>query len=129
MSNPKALFRIGLPEGDFELTGLTRSMLSHFKQWYGQDYGQRVLFIQKVILQDGDAVACAIWAVRRQEGISPNPDPRNMPDFDPDDVLLTFEEEEPDEAPLKTPRSGTKTKGASGSTEEIPTSSGGDGSQ
>lgn len=128
-NNPKALFRIGLPEGTFELTGLTRSMLAHFKQWYGEQYGQRVMFIQKVILQDADAVACAIWAVRKQEGITPNPDPKNMPDFDPDDVLLAFEEEEESTEPPLGPPAVTKTSEPSGSTEETPTSSGVDGSQ
>jgi hypothetical protein len=138
---PEAIFKFKFedePDKEYELTRVTRSELSHFKSWYGEEYGQKITVITKAIWEDGDAVACLIWACRRENNLSPNPDPRNMPDFDPSEVFVkkTVEEIEAEAEARRPPleRVGslsdpsTKTSGVSGSTEEIPTSSGGSGS-
>ncbi len=64
-------------------TYLTASVLTHVKQWYGE---LGVYWAFQVALGNGhpDAVACAIWAIRKVEGVQPNPDPGpagNMEDF------------------------------------------------
>lgn len=89
-----AIFRFQFDEGEYDLTRITRSELSHFKQWYGQDYGERLTLIMKAIREDADAVACIIWACRREHGLQPNPDPRNMPDFDPATVFAKVTEDD-----------------------------------
>lgn len=138
MADAICQFRFGdQPDRVFELNRITRSELSHFKQWYGADYGQKITIITKAIWQDGDAIACLMWSCRRQNGLTlEGYDPRNMPDFDPDDVLVvkTQDELEREAATVPLDQTGipsdlsTKTSGLSGSTEEIPTNSGGSGS-
>ena len=59
---------------------LTRSVLSHIKSWYGSD--DRALgtfwgFQSALGVGDADAATCALWALRRHEGITPNADPRS----------------------------------------------------
>lgn len=94
-----AIFKFKLPEGEFELTTITRSQLSHFKQWYGSDYGERLTIIMKAIREDADAVACLVWACRKEHGI-PGPDPTNMPDFDPDNMFVKASDEDEETVPV-----------------------------
>jgi hypothetical protein len=119
---------IKLPEGEYEFSAdkhLTRLVLSHFKSWYGADYATYWSFQQKLLMGDGDAVACAIWAVRRANGFTPNPDPTHMPDFSIGDVFiqqnLDDEAEATDPAPLANP---TPSAVNGSSSEEILTTSG-----
>lgn len=102
-----AIFKFKFPEGNFELTTITRSQLSHFKQWYGQDYGERMTIIMKAIREDADAVACLVWACRKEHGLA-GPDPTNMPDFDPNHMFVKLSDEDdelekPPPVPLENP--------------------------
>lgn len=119
------LFRFKYDEGEFDLTRITRSELSHFKQWYGDEYGQKLTVVAKAIWRDGDAVACLSWACRRENGLQPNPDPRNMPDFDPDEIIMIVPDKELENPKLPL---DPKTSSPSGPTEETPTNSGDAGS-
>ena len=74
---------LALPEGELEFDAdryLTRSILSHIKSWYPDDRGLGTYwgFQQNLGTGDPDAVACAIWTVRKKEGYSPNPEPRSF---------------------------------------------------
>lgn len=83
------------PGRTFDLTRITRSELSHFKSWYGTDYGERLTLQLKGIRGDGDAVACLMWSCRRENDLPlAGWDPRAMPDFDPDSVFVKATEEE-----------------------------------
>lgn len=92
-----AMFRFTFEDGEYDLTRVTRSELSHFKSWYGPDYGEKLTLTIKALRRDADAMACLMWACRRENSLTPNPDPRNMPDFDPDDVLAVKTEDELEE--------------------------------
>lgn len=89
-----AIFRFTFDEGEYDLTRITRSELAHFKRWFGPDYGERLTLIMKAIREDADAVACLIWTCRRENGLTPNPDPTSMPDFDPNSVFVKILEED-----------------------------------
>ena len=72
-----------LPEGEFEFDPdryLTRSHLSHIKGWFpNSDLWQYWGFQQALGVGDPDAVACAMWMVRRKEGFTQNnPEPRSF---------------------------------------------------
>lgn len=92
-------FKFDDQPGEYELTRVTRSELAHFKSWYGPDYGERLTLIMKAIREDGDAVACLMWACKRENSLTPNADPRNMPDFDPNSVFVKITEEELEQKP------------------------------
>lgn len=55
---------------------LTRSSLSHIKQWFGMELGQYWPFQGSLRVGNPDAVSCAVWLVRRKLGITPNPEPK-----------------------------------------------------
>lgn len=131
-------------DGEFDLTRLTRSQLSHFKSWYGPEYGQRLTVITKAMFEDGDAVGCLVWACRREHGLQVD-DPKRMPDFDPAEVFVVRNRVkcsmcngtgvDPDSLPSEgdsplgeRERESTKTPRRSGSTKETQTSSTSDGS-
>lgn len=133
----ETIFKFKFDEGEFDLTRITRSELSHFKNWYGPEYGQKITIITKAIWEDADAVACLIWACRRENNLSPNLDPTRMEDFDPGDMFVKKTAEELEaEAEAAAPLGPTgspsvepeTTSGAGGSTEATPTNSGGLGS-
>lgn len=57
---------------------LTRSALSHFKNWFPQsELWQYWGFQAQLSVGDPDAVSCAIWALKRHDGYSPNPEPKS----------------------------------------------------
>lgn len=129
-------------EGEYDLTRLSRGQLSHFKGWFGPEYGQRLTVLSKSFVEDGDAVSCLVWACRKENGLDVR-EPRLMPDFDPSEVFVRVarkpcptcegtgidpESFEGDAAPLETKSSpDTKTSPSNGLTEEIQTNSGTDG--
>ena len=85
-----------LPEGEREFDPdqlLTRSVLSHVKQWFPDDaraLGTFWGFQQQLGLGCPDAAACAVWILRRRDGRTPNPEPRQFArkQGDPDDFAV-----------------------------------------
>lgn len=73
---------LGQPDETYEWSNdkLTVGNLRHFKQWFGPDYGRVAPFNLMFAQGDADAIACVIWALRKEGGKNP-PEPRNMPDF------------------------------------------------
>ena len=82
IDNDDKRMTIVLPEGQYDFdadTLLTRSVLSHVKGWFpNTDLGTFWGLQQNLGVGDPDAAACAAWIVRRKEGFSPNPEPRNF---------------------------------------------------
>ena len=57
---------------------LTIVTLRHIKQWYGPELGRLGPFVIAFGQGDPDAIACAIWAVRRKAGEVGVPEPRQI---------------------------------------------------
>ena len=71
-----------LPEGEYEFNyrqHLTASILRHVKGWYPRtNLWQSLPFRIQLGNGEPNAACCAIWAIKRLEGITPNPEPTRL---------------------------------------------------
>ncbi len=103
---------------------LTVSTLRHIKQWYGPELGRLGPFVLAFGQGDPDAIACAVWVVRRKAGENP-PEPSRAPDIEVGTFMADMEQlVEPDPTEeVPTPESTrTSTKSGRSTSDSSPTS-------
>lgn len=75
---------------------VTYRQLGEIKRWYGYKLGRLATFFANFAKWNADAVACAVWIVRKNAGEDEVPDPRFTDDFALGEVLESLERIDPE---------------------------------